>query len=284
MADNEGRLQELRDLTAHSAKDYERISQQIKNLKENSKQDAKTFEAQLKEMVLAGEKKKQAIETQLAAKDRRTIIHSPQNELLKAQADHTGGSCLGSTNKGLTIDGINSGRLTLEAHRKQEEDFRKLVSATGIDDVSQLIDCFIQMEEDNFKEFRYINEITFEIQDLESQIASLRNDRNELEEQVTANDKEREAARARTESEKQSLIAQRERVYQANEETEARLKEILKEVCNIFYIIGADNLLEKTVLKNDFIRVDNLPEIFRTVENRFLEMVYAYSTITNSVS
>ncbi len=58
MADNEGKLQELHDLTAHSAKDYERISQQIKNLKENSKQDAKTFEAQLKEMVIAGEKKK----------------------------------------------------------------------------------------------------------------------------------------------------------------------------------------------------------------------------------
>ena len=276
--ESHGRLKEFRELTGMAIKDVERIEQQIITLKETSKQDARVFESQLKDLLLAGEKRRHALEAQAAVQEKKTPFaqigfDSSRGELVSG----SGGSVFRSREERLPLSQLS------EKQKRQEEDFRKLVSATGIDDVSELIESYTRMEEENFREFRYINEMTIQIAELEDQLSQLERDRQQLEEEVARNDQRHSEQQARTEEEKKSLEEQRLRTNSQIEELEGQLRDLLKEVCNLFYTIGADNLLEKTILKNEFIRIENFPDILRRIESRSLELIYAYSTIVSNV-
>lgn len=263
-------------------KDINRIEQQIISLKDTSKQDAKIFETQLKEMVVLSEKKKLVLEQQNGQVQKR----NQGNNVLDMQSPHQDpGNILGNcqNSKNLAFEKLTNPKQISEFQRKQEDDFKKLVIATKIDDFSVLIDNFLRIEEENFNEFRFINETNFEIQELEMQIAQLREDRSLLLSEVTENEQKHQQIALKAENEKQTLISQREKISQLNEDAENKLKEILKEVCNIFYNIGAENLLEKSVLKNEFMRIENFPEILKIIETRFLEIIFAYSTIMSNV-
>ena len=280
--DHENKLKEIKELTNFANKDTDRIEQQILTLKESSKQEAKLFEGKLKEIFVASEKKKVMLESQSGIKERKTGNFGNTSELNKGPVDSRF-TVNQSTFKTSCFEDKGFFKQTSEVKKKQEEDFRKLVSATGIEDVSQLIENFIEMEEDNFKEFRFINELNFEIHDLEGQVAHLKSDRNDLAVEVSRNTDSQLVQKRKTENEKKLLGDQREKISQMNEDTERKLKDTLKEFSNLFYLIGADNLLEKNVLKNDFMRIENFPEILRTVDSRFLEIIYAYSSILSNV-
>jgi len=54
-----------------------------------------------------------------------------------------------------------------------EEAFGKIEEATGIADIDQLVDTFIQAEERNFKFFKFVNQQSDEIEVLEGQIQGI---------------------------------------------------------------------------------------------------------------
>eukprot|EP00350_Pseudokeronopsis_sp_OXSARD2_P006075 CAMPEP_0170543506 /NCGR_PEP_ID=MMETSP0211-20121228/2600_1 /TAXON_ID=311385 /ORGANISM="Pseudokeronopsis sp., Strain OXSARD2" /LENGTH=60 /DNA_ID=CAMNT_0010846905 /DNA_START=889 /DNA_END=1071 /DNA_ORIENTATION=- len=53
------------------------------------------------------------------------------------------------------------------------EAFAKIEAATGIHDIDQLVKNFIQAEEKNFTLFKFVNELSNEIENLEVQIADM---------------------------------------------------------------------------------------------------------------
>jgi hypothetical protein len=61
-----------------------------------------------------------------------------------------------------------------EKLRSYEDAFREISTATGISDVDELVQAFIENEEQNFSLFRYSNEQASEIERLEDDIQSLR--------------------------------------------------------------------------------------------------------------
>ena len=54
-----------------------------------------------------------------------------------------------------------------------EEAFGKIEEATGISNIDQLVDTFIQAEERNFKFFKFVNQQSDEIEVLEGQIQAI---------------------------------------------------------------------------------------------------------------
>ena len=54
-----------------------------------------------------------------------------------------------------------------------EEAFSKIEQATGIHNLNALVNNFIMLEERNFNMFRFVNEQSQDIENLESQIAAL---------------------------------------------------------------------------------------------------------------
>ena len=60
--------------------------------------------------------------------------------------------------------------VTLEKAESYEEAFAKIEAATGIHDIDVLVKNFIQAEEKNFALFKFVNELSNEIENLEAQI------------------------------------------------------------------------------------------------------------------
>lgn len=77
-----------------------------------------------------------------------------------------------------------------EKLRSYEDAFREISTATGISDVDDLVQAFIENEEQNFSLFRYSNEQASEIERLEDDIQSLREE--EMRYKASANDTRRD--------------------------------------------------------------------------------------------
>ncbi len=58
--------------------------------------------------------------------------------------------------------------MTLEKAESYEEAFAKIEAATGIHDIDVLVKNFISAEEKNFALFKFVNELSNEIENLES--------------------------------------------------------------------------------------------------------------------
>jgi len=63
---------------------------------------------------------------------------------------------------------------TLAKIQKYEEDLAKIQASTQITDFEKLIDVFIKNEERNFTTFKYVNDLSNEIEALEKAIAELK--------------------------------------------------------------------------------------------------------------
>jgi len=55
----------------------------------------------------------------------------------------------------------------LDKHQKLETDFAKLQVTTHINDYTQLLSKFNEIEENNFKKFNYINELSQQIKGID---------------------------------------------------------------------------------------------------------------------
>ena len=63
--------------------------------------------------------------------------------------------------------------VSLEKAESYEEAFAKIEAATGIHDIDRLVQNFIQAEENNFALFKFVNDLSNEIEVLESQISEM---------------------------------------------------------------------------------------------------------------
>ena len=63
--------------------------------------------------------------------------------------------------------------VSLEKAESYEEAFAKIEAATGIHDIDKLVQNFIQAEENNFALFKFVNDLSNEIEVLEAQISEM---------------------------------------------------------------------------------------------------------------
>jgi len=63
-----------------------------------------------------------------------------------------------------------------EKVQKYEEDLAKIQAATGITDFEKLVDNFVKNEEKNFGAFKFVNDLSNEIEELEKTITELKVD------------------------------------------------------------------------------------------------------------
>lgn len=73
-----------------------------------------------------------------------------------------------------------SAAVSLEKAESYEEAFAKIEAATGIHDIDILVKNFISAEEKNFTLFKFVNELSNEIENLEQQI-------NEMQSEIERN-------------------------------------------------------------------------------------------------
>jgi hypothetical protein len=97
-----------------------------------------------------------------------------------------------------------------EKLRSYEDAFRQISAATGISDVDELLQVFIENEEHNFSLFRYSNEQAAEIELLEEDIQCLREEEMKCKE---------EASNGRDDSRKDDLVKLQNEISRVDELT-----------------------------------------------------------------
>lgn len=68
----------------------------------------------------------------------------------------------------------------VEKHEKLETDFAKLQVTTQIENYAELLGKFREMEENNFSQFNYINELSHQIKGIDKQIGDLNEELDDL--------------------------------------------------------------------------------------------------------
>merc|ERR1711988_1694422 len=80
--------------------------------------------------------------------------------------------------------GIAKDKASINSHIEKiqsfEEAFAKIQAATGISDIDELVQNFINAEDQNFSLFNYVNELTADIEKLEQQISEYRAELEQL--------------------------------------------------------------------------------------------------------
>ena len=68
-------------------------------------------------------------------------------------------------------DGVR--KMMKDKNEDLEHLFKKIMAATGIDDIDVLVTNFIQGEENNFALFKFVNELNAEVDNFETQIMEM---------------------------------------------------------------------------------------------------------------
>eukprot|EP00962_Isochrysis_galbana_P059937 scaffold33794_cov112-Isochrysis_galbana.AAC.3 len=153
---------------AYEARD--RAHAEITNLRLQAEKEQSEFEAHWKELGLQMDKDRRRQE-QLTRDRARALAddaHSAEDEAQRRARSGKGGRGNGDDD-----DELRSG---MEKVASYEEAFAQIQAATGIDEIDQLVDSFIENEDANFKMFNYLNELNSDIEKSEEAIAELKSD------------------------------------------------------------------------------------------------------------
>jgi len=84
-----------------------------------------------------------------------------------------------------------SQKASIDRVQSFEEAFQQIKNATGIDNIDELVQTFIDAEDQNFSLFNYVNELNNEIEKLDESIAEVRLDIDKYKGQGGQSDKQR---------------------------------------------------------------------------------------------
>ncbi|KRX00361.1 hypothetical protein PPERSA_10860 [Pseudocohnilembus persalinus] len=144
----------------------DKANDEIQNAKSQAKRESADFEKDLRELSHTMEKKKK--QTEYAA-------HTQSQRELKQQDNYL------DDDKAKTKAQMKDNNLSNieEEIQKYEENFAKIQAATKITDFDKLVEIFKQNEMNNFDMFKYVNELSNEIEELEKQNQELEEDINQ---------------------------------------------------------------------------------------------------------
>lgn len=150
---------------ANSAyEDRDRAQEQLGTLKIQAKKEQDEFEKEWKELNTLIEKNKKMKEFM------RLKQQEKQQEEAAEQYTHEEESA--KKRKGVATPSQSIG----DRIRNYEEAFNKIQAATGITDIEELVQSFIKAEDQNFTLFKFVNELSNDIESLEGQIQELKDE------------------------------------------------------------------------------------------------------------
>lgn len=162
----------------------------------------------------------------------------------------------------------------MEKVQSYEEAFAKIQKATKITDIDELVQTFINAEDQNFSLFNYVNDLSNEIEKLEEKITN-----TETEIQMYKGDgadPQRKQILQELEgqlSETESKTTVYEAKYSQAMKTVAALK---RGIQSIFNKIGCDNKVVSEMLGSQGVVESNMMQYLGIIEQRTNELLQAY--------
>eukprot|EP00742_Colponemidia_sp_Colp-10_P000533 GILJ01000580.1.p1 GENE.GILJ01000580.1~~GILJ01000580.1.p1 ORF type:complete len:574 (-),score=156.25 GILJ01000580.1:1098-2819(-) len=167
--------------------------------------------------------------------------------------------------------------ISAEKVQSYEEAFAKIQAATGISDIDELVQTFINAEDQNFSLFNFVNELSNEIEILEQQIADIKTEIEKYKGQGANTDNQRkkilkdlEERLARTETKAE----QYELKYQQSMKTVNSLKHGID---SIFNRIGCNTSAVQEMLGNQGVTDSNIMQFLGIIEQKTNDLLQKYS-------
>ena len=243
----------------------DRFNNQIEKLKQISQKKAKIFEEELKELAIISEKNLENIEyvSKFNLDSKQPDDIENDNNFLKKQ------------NNLICKEEIEK---LMKKHQRLKMDLMKLQVTTNIFDLPDLIKKFKFIEENNFKRFNYINELSNQIENLDININKLKQEKDDLLNMEKKSNLDRKI-----------FIDKKIDIIEINNKKsdsfilktssiQNLLKEANKEIETIFYYLECDHLLKKNN-RDNFLEIKNILLTLGLIEKKQLEILHAYSII-----
>lgn len=137
------------------------------------------------------------------------------------------------------------------------------------------------MEEYNFKQYRYINELSKQIEDVEDYNRGLEEDKKELEDIESRTNLNRKDFIKVKEIEMQANFKAAEKTKAKTHELESEFKDAVNELENLFYYLEIDKKLDK-YSKADPFDIKNVGPSLGMIESHQDELMYLYNLVMSS--
>ena len=164
-------------------------------------------------------------------------------------------------------------KASLDRVQSFEEAFHQIKAATGIDNIDELVQTFIDAEDQNFSLFNYVNELNNEVEKLEEQIAEIKAEIEKYKGQGGQNDRQRKKLLKDLEDRLASTEARAEQ-YEAKALKAAKTVSQLEQgIQSIFSKIGCDKTALSDMLGTTGVTESNMMQYLGIIEQRTNELL-----------
>lgn len=157
-------------------------------------------------------------------------------------------------------------KASLDRVQSLEEAVQQIKAATGIDNIDELVQTFIDAEDQNFSLFNYVNELNNEVEKLEEQIADIKAEIEKYKGQGGQNDRQRKKLLKDLEDRLASTEARAEQ-YEAKALKAAKTVSQLEQgIQSIFSKIGCDKSAISDMLGTTGVTESNMMQYLGIIE------------------
>lgn len=260
--------------SAYQARD--KSQSEMAALQQHAEKERVEFESEFKEL---GDliKQQQVMLEQLRLKQfERTNEESVKQQSITSDGTH------GEMNSAINSWGVgnkdkNMAPLSQEKLQSYEDMLLKIQESTGLTDIQEIINKFLEAEEQNFSLFNYVNDINTEIERLEHSISNMRGQIEKYRGQGMSSDTQRKKT-VRDLEDKLSKTDKKAAEYEARYQVAVRTITQLKNgIQSIFTRIGATSASVDEMLGNQGVTESNMMQYLGIIEQRTTEILQAYA-------
>ncbi len=147
-----------------------------------------------------------------------------------------------------------------------EEAFQQIKGATGIDNIDELVQSFIDAEDQNYSLFNYVNELNNEVEKLEEQIAAIKAEIDKFRGQGGQNDRQRKRLLKDLEN-RLASTEERSEQYEAKALKAAKTVSQLEQgIQSVFKKIGCDKSFISDMLGTTGVTESNMMQYLGMIE------------------
>lgn len=249
---------------------------QIDEINKLSQKESKEFDVELKELVESA--KRRFPETERTQQKSGRDNTNQQTDFVSVEKRQTNGRRESKNKK--TVN-QKSEQAVYKELRNFELDYHKLVVATGIENFDDLSVKFKDIEEKNFQQYRYINELSQQIEDLERYNKDLESEKEGLENIEANTNLNRKDYLLTKHQEIEENSDKIDTIMTKNVDYDKQIKEAINELENLFYYLNCDKMLNKYTDDNPF-AYGNLKSTLGLIEKEQDQLLYLYNLIIQS--
>ena len=167
--------------------------------------------------------------------------------------------------------------LSMAKVQQYEEAFNSIKAATHLNDIDQLVTEFVQAEDHNYSLYKYVGELTTEMDQLEDEIKRIREDIDKYRGHGVNNENNREKIMDKLNKELQATEAETKEYEKQHQETTKTLNTLKIGIQAIFDRIGCNTDLVPELIGASQVTESNMMHFLGVIEQRTNEVLQMYA-------